>query len=81
MADATWLWRYAHRDQRSLMEDGGWQSVNSVLRYAHVVPGETAVAVDKLPSVQSARRRKATRPKSTPQEQPAARRTSGDRVN
>ena len=35
------------------MEDGGWKSVNSVLRYAHVVPGETAAAVDRLPSVQN----------------------------
>jgi len=50
---ATWLRRYANRDLRGLMEDGGWKSVNSVLRYAHVVPGETAIAVEKLPSVQN----------------------------
>lgn len=49
---ATWLRRYAGRDLRGLMEDGGWKSVNSVLRYMHVVPGETATAVDKLPAVQ-----------------------------
>jgi len=51
---ATWLRRYAKRDLRGLMEDGGWKSVNSVIRYAHVVPGETATAVDLLPSVQNA---------------------------
>jgi len=50
---AAWLRRYAHRDLRGLMEGGGWKSVNSVLRYAHVVLGETAAAVDRLPSVQS----------------------------
>ena len=49
---ATWLRRYANRDLRGLMEDGGWKSINSVVRYAHVVPGETAIAVEKLPSVQ-----------------------------
>jgi hypothetical protein len=50
---ATWLRRYAGRDLRGLMEDGGWKSINSVVRYAHVVPGETATAVKKLPSVQN----------------------------
>jgi integrase len=50
---ATWLRRYAGRDLRGLMEDGGWKSVNSVVRYAHVVPGETVMAVDKLPCVHS----------------------------
>jgi hypothetical protein len=49
---ATWLRRYAQRDLRGIMEDGGWKSINSVIRYTHVVPGETAKAVDKLPSVQ-----------------------------
>ena len=55
---ATWLRRYAGRDLRGLMEDGGWKSVNSVLRYAHVVPGETARAVEMLPSVEARRSRK-----------------------
>lgn len=50
---ATWLRRYAGRDLKGLMEDGGWKSINSVVRYAHVVAGETAAAVDLLPSVQS----------------------------
>lgn len=49
---ATWLRRYAGRDLRGLMEDGGWKSINSVVRYAHVVPGETAIAVERLPVVQ-----------------------------
>jgi len=48
---ATWLRRYAKRDLRGLMQDVGWKSVNSAVRYAHVVAGETAEAVDKLPSV------------------------------
>ena len=50
---ATWLRRYAGRDLRGLMEDGGWKSINSVVRYAHVVAGETAAAVDRLPTVQN----------------------------
>jgi len=48
---ATWLRIYAKRDLKGLQVDGGWDSIASVARYAHVVPGETAVAVDKLPSV------------------------------
>jgi hypothetical protein len=56
---ATWLRRYAGRDLRGLMEDGGWKSINSVVRYAHVVPGETAEAVERLPSVQNPCRLKA----------------------
>jgi len=48
---ATWLRRYAKRDLKGLMTDGGWDSIASVARYAHVVAGETAAAVDQLPSV------------------------------
>lgn len=51
---ATWLRRYAKRDLKGLMTDGGWDSIASVARYAHVVAGETAIAVDLLPSVQIA---------------------------
>lgn len=51
---AIWLRRYAQRDLRGIMEDGGWKSINSVIRYTHVVAGETAKAVDKLPRVQIA---------------------------
>lgn len=51
---ATWLRRYAGRDLRGLMDDGGWKSVNSVVRYTHVVAGESVAAVDRLPSVQDA---------------------------
>lgn len=49
---ATWLRRYAKRDLRGLMADVGWKSINSAVRYAHVVPGESALAVDMLPDVQ-----------------------------
>jgi hypothetical protein len=49
---ATWLRIYAKRDLKGLQEDGGWDSIASVARYAHVVPGETAKAVDQLPMVQ-----------------------------
>lgn len=51
---ATWLRLYAKRDLRGVMQDGGWKSINAVVRYSHVVPGETAKAVDLLPSVQEA---------------------------
>jgi integrase len=51
---ATWLRIYAKRDLRGLQVDGGWDSIASVARYAHVVPGETATAVNLLPDVQSA---------------------------
>lgn len=50
---ATWLRRYAKRDLRGLMKDVGWKSINSTVRYAHVVPGESADAVDMLPGVQN----------------------------
>jgi integrase len=43
---------HAKRDLRGLMEDGGWKSIQSVMRYMHVTPGETAAAVDRLPHVQ-----------------------------
>lgn len=50
---ATWLRRYSKRDLRGVMEDGGWKSINSVVRYAHVVPGESTDAIDRLPNVQN----------------------------
>jgi len=34
------------------MEDGGWDSVQSVMRYAHLDVGETVAAVERLPMVQ-----------------------------
>lgn len=49
---ATWLRIYAKRDLKGLMQDGGWESIASVVRYAHTLEGETAQAVDRLPSVQ-----------------------------
>lgn len=51
---ATWLRIYAKRDLRGLMEDGGWESVQSVQRYAHTVAGETAAAVAQLPVITAA---------------------------
>jgi integrase len=51
---ATWLRRYAKRDLKGLQTDGGWDSISSVARYAHVVPGETEIAVAALPTVTSA---------------------------
>lgn len=48
---ASWLRIYWKRDLRGLMADGGWESVQSVMRYAHLDVGKTARAVDQLPSV------------------------------
>lgn len=49
----SWLRIYAKRDIRGIMEDGGWDSIHSVIRYLHVAPGESANAIDKLPIVQN----------------------------
>jgi integrase len=46
---------HAKRDLRGLMEDGGWKSIQSVMRYMHLVPGESARAIDQLPLVQNVR--------------------------
>jgi integrase len=46
---------HAKRDLRGLMEDGGWKSIQSVMRYMHLVPGESAKAIDQLPMVQNVR--------------------------
>ena len=51
---ATWLRTYAGLDLVGLKEAGGWESLSSVERYAHVVPNEAAKAADRLPSVQKA---------------------------
>lgn len=50
---ATWMRTYAGLDLIGLKEAGGWQSLSSVERYAHVVPNEAAKAADRLPAVQS----------------------------
>lgn len=50
---ATWLRSYAGLDLAGIREAGGWESIQSVARYAHVSPGEAARAADKLPSVQN----------------------------
>jgi integrase len=51
---ATWLRTYAGLDMVGLKEAGGWESLSSVERYAHVVPNEAAKAADRLPTVQKA---------------------------
>jgi hypothetical protein len=38
-------------DLIGLKEAGGWESLSSVERYAHLVPNEAAKAADKLPDV------------------------------
>lgn len=48
---ATWLRSYAGLDLVGLKEAGGWKNIQSVVRYAHVTPGEAARAADRLPSV------------------------------
>lgn len=50
---ATWLRVYAGMDLIGLKEAGGWQTLSSVERYAHVVPNEAAKAADRLPAVHS----------------------------
>lgn len=49
---ASWLRIYAKRDLKGIMEDGGWDSIQSVTRYLHVAPGESADAIDALPLVE-----------------------------
>jgi integrase len=49
---ATWLRTYAGLDLVGLKEAGGWESLSSVERYAHVTPNEAAKAADRLPAVQ-----------------------------
>lgn len=50
---ATWLMDYAELDLKALMQAGGWESVQSVVRYLHVTPGKAAREADKFPSVQN----------------------------
>lgn len=50
---ATWMTDYAGLGPKALMEAGGWESVQSVMRYLHVTPGQAARLADKLPSVQN----------------------------
>jgi integrase len=49
---ATWMRTYAGLDLIGLKEAGGWESLSSVERYAHVVPNESAKASSRLPGVQ-----------------------------
>jgi hypothetical protein len=39
---------YAGLNLIGLKEAGGWESLSSVERYAHVVPNESAKAADRL---------------------------------
>lgn len=52
---ATWLRTFAGFDLMGIKEAGGWDSITSVARYAHVSPGEAAKAADRLPAVQIGR--------------------------
>jgi integrase len=49
---ATWMRTYAGLDLIGLKEAGGWQTLASVERYAHVTANEAAKAADRLPAVQ-----------------------------
>ena len=48
---ATWIRRYAGRDEKGLVATGRWRNRRSVDRYVHVVVGEDALAADHLPNV------------------------------
>jgi integrase len=50
---AAWLRIDGKRDLVGLKADGGWDSIQSVMRYEHLVPGESVEAVNRLPKVQS----------------------------
>ncbi len=69
---ASWLRIYSKRDLRGLMADGGWDSVQSVMRYAHLDVGETAQAVERLPAVQNACSPSGKVAKSKPQKKKSA---------
>ena len=46
----TWGRRYAGMDLKELMVAGGWDSIQSVVRYANVTDEEVREAVDKYPN-------------------------------
>lgn len=50
---AAWLRIDVKRDLVGLKADGGWDSIQSVMRYEHLVPGESIEAVNKMPHVQN----------------------------
>jgi integrase len=50
---AAWLRIEGKRDLVGLKQDGGWDSIQSVMRYEHLVPGESVEAIKRLPHVQS----------------------------
>lgn len=47
----TWMRQFGGLDLKGLMDAGGWDSLQSVERYAHVVPGEAARAADRMPGI------------------------------
>lgn len=46
---AQWMVDFAGADLKSLMDAGGWESVQSVIRYLHVTPGRAAKEAEKFP--------------------------------
>ena len=50
---AAWLRIDGKRDLVGLKADGGWDSIQSVMRYEHLVPGESVESVNRLPLVQN----------------------------
>ncbi len=48
---ATWYMEFVEPNLKKLMEAGGWKSVQSVIRYVHVVPSEAKTAVEKMPEI------------------------------
>ncbi len=50
---AAWLRIEGKRDLVGLKADGGWDSIQSVMRYEHLVPGESVESVNRLPHVQN----------------------------
>ncbi len=60
---AAWLRIHAKRDLVGLKNDGGWDSIQSVMRYEHLVPGESVEAVNRLPVVQNVCTQESAAPK------------------
>jgi integrase len=48
---ATWMRTFGGLDLIGLKEAGGWKSIQSVMRYVHVTPNESAKAAQRLPPV------------------------------
>lgn len=48
---ATWYMEFVEPNLKKLMEAGGWKSIQSVIKYVHVVPSEAKTAVEKFPEI------------------------------